>query len=127
MTIKRSNRNSREMKIEAKSVSITADSISEPRKMRMSEVHHGSRSVAKGDVEIKIKTQYPNAGGREERPPAGAVIKTDKATIQARQILHRGRKAGRDRASADGNVGIFGLFRRSRRCPNHRIAHYHPA
>lgn len=103
--------------IEAKAATITADSISEPTKIRMTSVHHGSRSEAKGDVEIRIVTQYPNAGGDGGRPPAGTVLKADKATVQARQILHRGRRGGRDRITAKGNVGIFGKLRRGARCP----------
>lgn len=114
MASKLRGRDSKETEIETKSASVTADSISKPQKIRMSEVHHGSRSVAEGDVEIEIKNQYPNAGGVERRPPAGTIIRTDRATIQARQILHRGRKGGKDRASAEGNVGLFGIFRRSR-------------
>lgn len=101
-----------EEKIEAKSAKVTADSISEPSKIRMTGVHHGSRSVAEGDVEIEIKSQYPNTGGEGKRPPVGTVIKTDKATVQARQIIHQGRRGGKDKISARDNVGIFGKFRR---------------
>ncbi len=112
MASKRKDQKVEEEKIEAESAKITADSISEPIKIRMTNVHHGSRSEAKGDVEIEIKSQYTNTGGEEKRPPVGTVIKTDRAIIQARQILHHGRRGGKDKVTAKYNVGIFGKFRR---------------
>lgn len=101
-----------EEEVEAKSAMVTADSITEPEKIRMTGVHHGSRSEARGDVEIEIKSQYPNTGGTDKRLPVGTVIKTDRATIQARKILHHGRRGGKDKITARDNVGIFGRFRR---------------
>lgn len=112
MASKRTNRKTEGEEVEAKSAKVVADSITKPVKIRMSNVHHGSRSEAEGNVEIEIKTQYPNAGGEEKRPPAGTIIKADKATIQARQIIHLEKKGGRERITASDNVGIFWKLRR---------------
>ena len=109
---------------EASSVEIEADRISKPEKFRRSSDHNALRVDAGGDVRIAIRGQYPNKGKKELRPDVGTDIRGDEFTIDARKIVKQKPRGKRDVATASKFVRIF---RRSRRCPNHRIAPYRPA
>lgn len=75
-------------------------------------------------MRIAIRGQYPNKGKKELRPDVGTDIRGDEFTIDARKIVKQKPRGKRDVATASKFVRIF---RRSRRCPNHRIMPHRPA
>lgn len=46
--------------------------------------HKGQVIAAEGSVEVEITKQYPASKDSETRPPAGTVLKADRATVNAR-------------------------------------------
>lgn len=99
--------------IEAKRVSIKADFISKSKKTKRSNVHHAGKIKAEGDVEITVRSQYPNTGNNPLRPPAGTVFESGRVIMEARKVeVSKESKSGRDTASASGFVGIFGKLKK---------------
>ena len=113
--------NKRKPDYEAESVSIEADTITEPEKFRRSNDHQANRITAEGDVEIKVRKQHPDGKDGSKRPKAGTTLsfpgKGRSVDVDARRIGKVDRGHGRERTSASMRVQIFLNRRRSRRCP----------
>ena len=113
--------NKRKPDYEAESVSIEADTITEPEKFRRSNDHQANRITAEGDVEISIRKQHPEGKNDAKRPKAGTTLsfpgKGRSVDVDARRIGKVDRGHGRERTSASMRVQIFLNRRRSRRCP----------
>lgn len=92
---------------EASSVEIEADRISKPEKFRRSSDHNAVQVDAEGNVKIGIRSQYPNEGKKDLRPDAGAEIRGDRFTIDARKIVKQKPRRKRDVATASKFVRIF--------------------
>lgn len=90
----------------AKKVKITADEISKPSKHRETSTHNAQRTVAKGDVEVEVLSQYPRKDGDSERPSEGSIIKGDHADMTAREVHLLGKNSGRTSATMKDNVHI---------------------
>lgn len=106
---------------EASNVAVEADTITKPRKIVLTNSHHGSESTAEGDVTVEIRHQYPNRSGEPSRPAPGTIVRGRLVSIRAREIhLNKGKgRRGGDRATAKDDVEVTVLrdvvFRRSRR------------
>lgn len=107
---------------EAESVRVKANEIDDPKPFVRSKTHGGNRSVAKGNIEIRIVKQHPGTGDKEKRPERGAVLegpgKDSEITIESRRIEKHGRSkdgTGREAATASMGVGIFGRLRRAKK------------
>ena len=103
---------------EADAVTIEADSISDPKKFRRSNDHHGNKVVAGGDVKVTIRKQHPGSREKDVRPDAGTTLsapgKDSKVVVEARRIKKIDHRGSRDRTHASMGVEIFGRMRRSR-------------
>lgn len=104
---------------EAIAVHIEADRIEKPVYVPLRRKHGGSRTVARGDVEITVQKQHPGAKDKGKRPDAGTVLTTQgkdsEVTIEARGIEKKGSvkgNQGREAATARNRVEIFGKMRR---------------
>jgi len=73
-------------KIVASKVTVHADRIDRPKRIRQTGSHHAYRTDVKGNVKIAINEQYPNDGSEQERPKTGSTISGDSATISSRRI-----------------------------------------
>ena len=103
---------------EASNVMVEADGIDKPRKIVLTNTHHGMSSTAEGDVTVRIRGQYKNSSGNPRRPATGTEVHANKIVLRAREIhLGKGRgRRGGDRAAAKDDVEITVLEeRRSRR------------
>lgn len=104
---------------EADAVTVEADSISDPKKFRRSNDHHGNRVVAGGDVRVMVRKQHPGSREKDVRPDAGTELyapgKDSEVVVEARRIGKVDHAGSRDRTHASMGVEIFGKMRRSRR------------
>lgn len=93
---------------EASNAVVEADTITKPRKIVLTNSHHGSESLADGDVEVKIRHQYPNSNNDTSRPSAGSNIRANAVSVRAREIHHNSGKGkrNRDRITAKDDVEI---------------------
>lgn len=93
---------------EASNVVVEADTITRPRKIVLTNSHHGSESEAEGDVTVEIRHQYANSTDDASRPPAGSSIRAKLITVRAREIhLNKGKgRRGGDRITAKDDVEI---------------------
>ena len=91
-------------KIVASKVKIKAKNIRRDDVIRQTEAHHASKLIAKKDVEIEIRKQYPSQKGDSERPPVGTKISGDHATISARKITGLQKIRGEYHVNAEDNV-----------------------
>ena len=101
---------------EASNVVVEADTITKPRKIVLTNSHHGSESEAEGDVTVEIRHQYTNRTNDESRSPAGSIIRARLVVIRAREIhLNKGKgRRGGDRITAKDDVEI-GVLKNIRR------------
>lgn len=73
-------------KIVASKVTLHADRIDRPKKIRQTESHHAYRTDVKGNVKITVNEQYPNDGSERERPKTESIVFGDSATTSSRRI-----------------------------------------
>lgn len=110
--------NRRKPDYEAESVSIEADTITDPEKFRRSNDHQSNRITAEGDVEIRIRKQHQGAEDGSMRPKVGSILsfpgKDRTVDVDARRIGKVDRGHGRAKTSASMRVQIFLNRRRFR-------------
>ena len=110
--------NRRKPDYEAESVSIEADTITDPEKFRRSNDHQANRITAEGDVEIRIRKQHNGMKDDSKRPKAGSTLsfpgKHRAVDVDARRIGIVERGHGRAKTSASMRVQIFLNRRRFR-------------
>lgn len=98
---------------------VSADEITEPKKMYRNAKHNGNRSTASGNVEIKINRPHPEqVPDKDYRPDKGEVLfgeEDQSVDIEAKRIELHGRYGSKSVASASRDVRIFGKLRRKRR------------
>lgn len=72
-------------RIEGHAAEIRGDKVTrEEKPNRRRGKHKGQVIAAEGSVEVEITKQYPASEPSETRPPAGTVLKADRATVNAR-------------------------------------------
>ena len=93
---------------EASNAVVESNDITKPRKIVLTNSHHGSESLADGDVEVRIRHQYPRSKNDISRPPAGSSIRASIVSIRAREIHHsKGKnKQSRDHITAKDDIEI---------------------
>ncbi|MBE6518324.1 MAG: hypothetical protein E7Z70_02115 [Thermoplasmata archaeon] len=101
---------------EAHSVTVQADNIDKPREFHRNGTHNGNRTIAEGNVSVKVSKRHPESKDDDFRPGNGVILKGGKdqaVTIEAKLIkMHGKSRNGQDSITASEDVRIFGKLKR---------------